>query len=140
MRLQITAFAILLAAGMSIPALADDAQSDHHIVRISGLDVHPMKLEVGAGEPVGWMNHSRFKVIVVFPPGTEKKFTCDIAGLKFYLDEKGNVTSTPIGQWELITPCGLAAGQYDYRIELYRDLGSGAKHPDADLRASIVAK
>jgi hypothetical protein len=118
------------------------------LVRITNMTLRPSVAQVVEGGTVAWTNLSSNRGgVVSFPLSVVDHFTCSTLRPTFY-ETANRLVSIPVtadGR-SIALPCPLEAGEYDYRIDLFRGLRSvgpsvsNIDNPDLRLPGRIIVK
>lgn len=100
---------------------ADHTQSDHVFITILALKVRPETQTIKPGDAVGWINYTNRIARVSFAKDVAKKMTCTSKGTFRINGER--LESSDIQSQQFASLCSLAAGTYDYKVELFSGAG-----------------
>ena len=98
------------------PDHSDHSDHDHRVARILENRVRPETIEVHSTDAISWLNYSSKRARISFDSEVAKKMTCRSVGT-FHLDGPRLITND-IQATQFASLCSLAAGEYEYRVEL----------------------
>jgi hypothetical protein len=145
-RLILCIVALAAAGGCGQPTAMSQpttsAPRDRVIVHFTDMHLSPSVAQVTRGGSVGWVNYaSNYIGVVSFPKSVVSRFTC--SELRPMFSETGTgLASLPIrmqGMPNVVLPCPLQPGEYEYRIDLFDD-PRNLYDPQLTLPGKIVVK
>jgi hypothetical protein len=112
------------------------------VIQFGDMQVEPSVARVKQGGSVAWTSVStNFRGTLSFPESIVSHFTCKELRPDFFVAE-GRLMSIPIdtGQENVVLPCPLEPGTYEYRIELTSGgEGVGGRSMGMDPQMSLPA-
>ncbi|MCH2185086.1 hypothetical protein MK280_04370 [Myxococcota bacterium] len=109
------------------------------VIQINQFHVRPEVAKVPAeGNSIAWTNWSDSLAMIVFPAEVAQAFTCDEVRPDFVVNGPHLESITAIGSNEdLVTPCPLKPGTYDYQVYLFESPGD-RYNPELKSKGQIV--
>ncbi len=109
------------------------------VIQINQFHVRPEVAKVPAeGNSISWTNWSDSLAMIVFPAEVAQAFTCDEVRPDFVVNGPHLESITAIGSNEdLVTPCPLKPGTYDYQVYLFESPGD-RYNPELKSKGQIV--
>ena len=128
---------LIFGPSSSLGAEPDHAEHDHRVARILETRVHPKTIEIHSTDAIGWLNYSSKRARISFDAEVAKSMTCRSMGT-FRLDGP-RLTSSDIQATQFASLCSLAAGEYEYRVELRSGIsGTSGSSPGKSFTGKIV--
>jgi len=114
----------------------------HVTVQFTDMTIHPSTARVLPGGDIAWLNYSMSYVgTVVFPASIKSSFTCDDLRPQFAKVADGYESDLIRGDMaNVITPCPLEPGSYEYEIRLFEGGGGMGGAPMRSLQGRIVVE
>jgi len=113
------------------------------VIRIGNDSLYPQTAEVATGGSVAWVNDSSYSATVSFPMSVLDGLSCSEIRPDFY-KTADRITSIPIqgGTPDLVLPCPLEPGVYEYTANLFSGMGSVTElgNPQLQVPGKIVVK
>jgi len=134
--------AVSLGCAMSSGGQDSGKKSSLHkniVIQINQFHVRPEVAKVPAeGNSISWTNWSDSLAMIVFPAEVAQAFTCDEVRPDFVVNGPHLESITAIGSNEdLVTPCPLKPGTYDYQVYLFESPGD-RYNPELKSKGQIV--
>jgi hypothetical protein len=92
------------------------------VIQFDDASVEPSVARVKRGGSVAWTSvASTYRGVISFPDNIRSHLTCTELRPDFFEAGNGRLQSIPIaqGQEDVVLPCPLEPGSYEYRIDLY---------------------
>ena len=150
MRIALRWAVLALAAAACANQQTPEVQSPHTanvareniVIQFGDMEVVPAVARVKHGGSVAWTSVStNFRGTLSFPESIVSKFSCKELRPDFYVAD-GRLMSIAIGggQEDVVLPCPLAPGTYEYRIDLTSGgEGVGGRSMGANPQMSLPA-
>lgn len=124
LRLAVVALTAAACASQQTPEVesprSTNAPRKDIIIQFGDMQIEPSVARVAQGGSVAWTSVStNFRGTLSFPASIVDKFSCKDLRPDFYVAD-GRLVSIAIanGEENVVLPCPLAPGTYDYRIDL----------------------
>lgn len=113
------------------------------VIQINNESINPKQAHVKAGGSVVWTNFSSYTARVAFPMSIMDELTCKEIRPDFF-KTADEIQSIPIrgGTLDLVLPCPLKPGVYDYTANLFSGQGTvdDMNNPQLRIPGKIVVK
>jgi len=113
------------------------------VIQINNESINPKTAQVKAGGSVVWTNFSTYTARVAFPMSIMDGLTCTEIRPDFF-KTADEIKSIPIrgGTLDLVLPCPLKPGVYDYTANLFSGQGTvdDINNPQLRIPGRIVVK
>lgn len=109
------------SSGSSSSAPEAHAARKDVVIQFGDMSVEPAVAKVAPGGSVAWVSvASSYRGVISFPESIAAHFTCKELRPNFFADG-GRIQSIPVGDASenLVLPCPLQPGTYEYRVDLY---------------------
>ena len=125
-------------AGNSGGAQGPAGERKNVVVQINQFKVHPAVVKVPAeGNSIVWTNFSDLLAAVSFPASVADDFTCSEVRPDFVVNGPLLESITIVGGREdLVTPCPLKPGVYEYEVHLF-NAGGNRYNPQLNFKGKI---
>lgn len=147
LRLAVLALAAAGCANQQTPEMesprSTNAPRKDIVIQFGDMMIEPSVARVDRDGSVAWTSVStNFIGVVSFPEGVIQKFTCKELRPNFFV-AGGRLQSIEIanGQENVVLPCALQPGSYDYRIDLTSGgAGVGGREMGENPQLSLPGK
>ena len=125
-------------AGNSADSHGTPVERKNVVIQINQFKVHPAVVKVPAeGNSIVWTNFSDLLAAVSFPASVADDFTCSEVRPDFVVNGPLLESMTIVGGREdLVTPCPLKPGVYEYEVHLFNSSGN-RYNPQLNFKGKI---
>ena len=127
----------------SSPSAAKTAHTRAIVIQFGDMSVQPSVAHVKQGTSVAWTTMAtNYHGVVSFADSVVPHFTCKELRPDFF-EAGGRIQSIPVseGNEDVVLPCPLEPGSYEYRIDLYSSAEKiGMNDPQRSLHGKLIVE